>query len=118
MHTPILTDVIKMRAAVLKHPLCVEFVAALRQAGVAEPRIVSLCLGHLDDCALAAARHVLHAAGYTTGLTINDSLHVQRAAPCTRDRIHAALLTPPGTDKSWRGSAHVKPHTPWDIKIP
>ena len=83
----LLNDIIKMRAAVLKHPLCVAFVAALRQTGVAEPRIISLCLGHLDDCALAAARHGLQTAGCTTGLTINDSLFVQRPAPCTQDHI-------------------------------
>jgi hypothetical protein len=74
-------DLRKMRRAVLSHPLCRAFTAALHTATVPEDRAVSLCLGHLDDCALAAARTALHAAGCTTGLTINDSLFVSRRCP-------------------------------------
>ena len=74
-------DLRRMRRSVLSHPLCRTFAAALRTAAVPEGRAVSLCLGHLDDCALAAARTALHAADCTTGLTINDSLFVSRRCP-------------------------------------
>ena len=74
-------DLRRMRRSVLSHPLCSTFAAALRTAAVPEGRAVSLCLGHLDDCALAAARTALHAADCTTGLTINDSLFVSRRCP-------------------------------------
>ena len=74
----LLDDILMMRRSVLEHPLCTQFAAALTHAGVPEPRAVSLCMGHLDDCALSAARACLHRAGISTSVTINDSLYVGR----------------------------------------
>ena len=79
----LLDDVIRMRAAVLLHPLCRTFAHALRTSSVPDGRAISLCLGHLDDCALAAARTALHNLSCTTGITINDSLYISRRSPIT-----------------------------------
>ena len=79
----LLDDVMLMRTAVLLHPLCRAFAHALRTASVPDGRAVSLCLGHLDDCALTAARTALHNLDCTTGPTINDSLYISRRCPIT-----------------------------------
>ena len=76
-----------MRTAVPRHPLCTNLAAAHRHAGTLPHRIISICLGHLDDAALTAAAHALRAAHCITGPTINDSLFLLTRSP----------LTPPDT---------------------
>ena len=76
-----LDDVMLMRPAVLQHPLCQPFAAALAAAGTATRRAISLCLGHLDDQALTSAGTALRAAGCLTGPTANDSVLVFQHSP-------------------------------------
>ena len=51
----LVNDICLMRATVPLHPLCTQYASALRQANTKDSRILSLCLGHLDDQALQAA---------------------------------------------------------------
>ena len=77
----LLDDLLLMRKSVLLHPCCRSFAAALAADAVPQRRAISLCLGQLDDVALAAAASALRAAGCTPGPTINDSLLVLRRSP-------------------------------------
>jgi hypothetical protein len=63
------------------HSLNTAYAAALAAGGTSSVRLHSLCMGNLDECALAAARDALEAAGCQTGLTVNDSLTVARDRP-------------------------------------
>ena len=86
------TDIQTMCTSLPLHPLCVTFADALRSAGTNTIRLHSLCLGHLDECALNAAAEALHASGVPTGLTVNDSLTIQRARPSTLSPSDILLL--------------------------
>ena len=77
----LLTDIRKMSPTVLRHPLCADLAASFRRAGATELKTISLCLAHLDTCALHAARSALEAAGCSTGITINDSLTIYSDMP-------------------------------------
>ena len=76
----LISDIKKMCPALSMHPLCSTFARALSQANTGTVRIASLCLGHLDQQVLDAAAYALNAASVSTGLTINDSLCIRRAA--------------------------------------
>ena len=69
----LITDLGLMRTAVPLHPLCAPYAQALTAAGNTAGRILSLCMGHLDEQALGAATAELQARGCQTGLTINPS---------------------------------------------
>ena len=73
-----LSDIQRMKPSLLRHPLCVAYVQALTAAGTGSIRLHSLCLAHLDEHALHAARVALQAADVLTGLTVNDSLTIYR----------------------------------------
>ena len=67
--------------AVPLHPQCVAFAAALASDGEPAGRRLSLCLGHLDECALTAASSALAALGCGQCPTINDTLILPRRRP-------------------------------------
>ena len=67
-------DIRLMIAAIPRHPLCVPFASALRDAGSGPVYIISACLAHLDDAALTAAADALLLIDVPSSLTINDSL--------------------------------------------
>ena len=77
----LLTDINLMRPAVLLHPLCTAYAAALAADGVHQLRAISLCLGHLDDATLTAAATALRQSGCLLGPTINDSQLILKRAP-------------------------------------
>ena len=81
----LLDDTLLMRPSVLLHPMCAPLAAALAQNGTPQRRAISICCGHLDDCALSAAATALLAADCVTGPTINDSLLVLANGPLTPD---------------------------------
>jgi hypothetical protein len=76
----LIQDIPILYRAVLLHPKCVPFAEALAAKGESAGRQVSLCLGHLDECALGAVSDAFSALGCSSGPTINDSLIL----PCAR----------------------------------
>ena len=49
--TQLVRDIRLMTTAIPRHPLCVPFASALRDAGRGPVYIISACLAHLDDAA-------------------------------------------------------------------
>jgi hypothetical protein len=74
-------DLRKMRRAVLSHPLCRAFAAALHTAAVPEGRAVSLCLGHLRRKSLRARpkRGTALSERSTAAVLFSDGRHAARA---------------------------------------
>ena len=88
----LLDDILTMRPAVLKHPLCLPLASAHLATGTSIPRTISICLGHLDDASLSAAAGALSRAGCLTGPTVNDSLLLYSShSPDPATVLHLAI---------------------------